>query len=131
MEVNINDIDEWIKVEYGMVIMHGSDIEKERANIIMDYIAFLEKECNIKKCETCGKKFRPKRKDIACCSEECKKEKLKLNYMKYYRKNREKENKKHAEYNKKYRKENKEKIKEYQKEYMKTWRKKQKLKVGE
>ena len=32
---NINEIDKWINIFYGEVLMHGTDEEKERANIIV------------------------------------------------------------------------------------------------
>jgi hypothetical protein len=45
---NINEIDKWINIFYGEVLMHGTDEEKERANIIVDYISFLEKNISKK-----------------------------------------------------------------------------------
>lgn len=45
---NINEIDKWINIFYGEVLMHGTDKEKERANIIVNYISFLEKNIGIK-----------------------------------------------------------------------------------
>ena len=45
---NINEIDKWINIFYGEVLMHGTDEEKERANVIVDYISFLEKSIGIK-----------------------------------------------------------------------------------
>ena len=40
----INDIDKWINIFYGQVLLHETDEEKERANIVIDYISFLEKQ---------------------------------------------------------------------------------------
>ncbi len=47
--MNISDIDKWINIFYGQVLMHGTDVEKERANIVIDYITFLEEEYRHKK----------------------------------------------------------------------------------
>lgn len=74
---NINEIDKWINIFCGEVLMHGTDEEKERANIIVDYISFLEKNIGIKKCVICGKKFTAKTKVTVCCSDECKKQREK------------------------------------------------------
>ena len=46
---NINDIDKWISIFYGQVLLLGSDEEKERANIVIDYITYLEKQFRYKK----------------------------------------------------------------------------------
>ena len=40
---NINEIEKWINIFYGEVLMNGTDKEKKRANVIVDYISFLQK----------------------------------------------------------------------------------------
>ena len=114
---NINDIDKWINIFYGQVIMHGTEEEKERANFVIDYISFLEKQCKIKKCEICGRKFVAKRTVNTCCSEECKNKKKKQNTSKFYQKHKKEINKKYKEYRQNYNLEHKEEIREYQKKY--------------
>ena len=100
--VNINEINNWINVFYGEVLIHGNKEEKEKANIIIDYINFLEKKSNIMKCEICGRRFVQKNKKTTCCSEDCKKEKRKQNSKKFYENNKQEINKKYKEYRKEY-----------------------------
>lgn len=114
---NINEIDKWINIFYGEVLMHGTDEEKERANIIVDYISFLEKSIGIKKCVICGKKFTAKTKVTVCCSDECKKQREKQVHKEFYQRHKKEINEKYSDYRKKYIEKNSDKVKEYQKAY--------------
>lgn len=116
---NINDIDKWINIFYGQVLMHGTEEQKERANFVVDYISFLEKQYKIKKCAICGRKFVAKKKNT-CCSKECKNKKKKQNASKFYKEHKKEINEKYKEYRQNYRLEHKEEIKEYQKNYRKN-----------
>lgn len=114
---NINEIDKWINIFYGEVLMHGTDKEKERANVIVDYISFLEKNIGIKKCVICGKKFTAKTKVNVCCSDECKKQREKQVHKEFYQRHKKEINEKYSDYRKKYIEKNSDKVKEYQKAY--------------
>ena len=69
--VNINEIEQKINIFYGMILAHGTKKEKEDANIIIDWINFLEKNIGIKRCPVCNKKFTAKRKNQIYCSKDC------------------------------------------------------------
>ena len=112
MIININEIDEKINIFYGMVLMHGTDKDKENANIIIDWINFLEKNIGIKRCPICNRKFTAKRKNQIYCSKEC-------NLKNYWSKLTDEERKKKYKQSSKYQKYN-ENRKEYMKEYWKN-----------
>ncbi len=112
--VNINKIEQKINIFYGIILAHGTEKEKEDANIIIDWINFLEKNIGIKRCPVCNKKFTAKRKNQIYCSKDC-------NIKNYWGRLSEKERK--EEYKKRwhnYVEKHKEQVKEYQKNYRKS-----------
>ena len=109
--ININEIEQKINIFYGMVLLHGTEKEKGDANIIIDWINFLEKNMGIKRCPVCNKKFNAKRKSQIYCSKEC-------NSKNYWSKLSDEERK--EKYKKRwhnYTEKHKEQVKEYQKNY--------------